>query len=184
VSDDNNPQDAPPPGSSPPSGAGASFFERARLAREQAATKAGELANKAGARAGELKDQVASRAGEVKDQVAQKANEVRDAGTARVGEMLDEFNAALPVIREAGYGLVKVEIQLGLPPKFVATFGAPVDATEERTAALLEKHGENKIAVMVLKALEVQTRFKIAGLKPSGLEIELGLTPHVTVRFG
>jgi hypothetical protein len=162
-----------------PQPAALGLFDRARLAREQATAKASELAS----RAGELKDQAATRAGDMKDQVAAKASEIKDASITKVGDVLDDFNAALPIIRQAGYALVSVDLQLGLPPKIIAKFGAPVDATEERTNALLAEHGDNVIAGMVLRAIQVQTKFKIGGLKPSGMEVELGLTPRVTVRF-
>jgi hypothetical protein len=201
----------------PPERFGSKLFDHARRAREQAAAKAsglatragelteqaaarageitgqaaaraGELTEQAAARAGELKEQAAARAGDVKDQVAARATELKDAGWSRVGETLDEFNAALPAVREAGYTLAEVDIQIGLPPKVVAKFATAPEIPDEKAEALLAAHADERLTALLLRALfqasRLQAKIKIAGLKAKGMEVEIGLTPHVTVKFG
>jgi hypothetical protein len=185
---------------------GSRLFDHARKAREQAAAKAaglvtrageltdqaaaraGELTDQAATRAGEIKDHAAARAGDVKDQVAARATELKDAGMSRVSETLEEFNTALPAVREAGYALVGVEIQIGLPPKVVAKFSTAAGVSEEKAEALLAEHADKKLTVLLLRALfqasKLEAKIKIAGLKATGMDVEIGLTPHVTVKFG
>lgn len=173
---------------------GSRLLDEAKKAKEQAqakasglASKANELTNQATTRAGELKDQAAAKAGEVKDQVSARAGEIKDAGFAKLLETLDDFNASLPVLREAGYSLASVDIQIGLPPKIVAGFSVSAAVTDERVEALLQEHAEKKFTVLLMKSLyqawRVQTKIKIVGLQPKGLQVEIGLTPTVTVMF-
>src|SRR4029453_14985772 len=116
----------------------------AKKARDQAqahasgvAGKASGLGNQAAAKASELKDLAASKASEAKVEVTAKASELLDAGAAKLAELLAAFNAALPVIREAGYTLAGVDVDVGLPPKVTASFSASDDATDERVEQLV-----------------------------------------------
>src|SRR5262249_29035608 len=88
-------------------GFGPQLLGRPKKAKEQAQSAATGLSNKAA---------------ELKDQAAAKAGAVKDAGLATLLETLDDFNAALPVIREAGYALRGIDIGIGLPPKVTASF--------------------------------------------------------------
>jgi hypothetical protein len=174
---------------------GSKLFDQARKAKEQAAARAAELATKAteikeqaATRAGEIKEQAAARAGDVKDQVAARATELKDAGMSRVNETMGEFNDALPAVREAGYALTAVEIQIGLPPKVVAKFSTAAEIPDDKAEALLAQHADKKFTALLLKALFQASRFQskihVAGLKATGMDVEIGLTPHVTVKFG
>ena len=113
------------------------------------------------------------------------------ADTARATDAagtLEDFNAALPALRDAGYALNAVDIQLGLPPRLVAKFNAAHEASDEKVQALLAEHAERRLTVLLLKALAQASRFqnsvKIVGMTPVGLEVEIGLTQHVTIKFG
>jgi hypothetical protein len=164
---------------------------RAKAARDQAqasvtgfASQASEVAS---SRAGELKSQVSAKAGDLKGQVAARASELRDATLAKLAETLDDFNAALPVVREAGYTLSDVSIAVGLPPTVTASFDASSNIASEQVEALLAQHADKKLTVLLVRALhqawQLQQRIHIAGLRPQGLSVELGLVPAVTVKF-
>jgi hypothetical protein len=155
-----------------PASFGSSLLERAKKAKEQAQLSAAGLANKAS---------------ELTDQAAAKAGELKDASLGRLLETLDDFNAALPVIREAGYTLSNVDIGLGLPPKVSASFVASDDVSAQNVERLIAEHAEKKFTLLLMKSLfqawQLQTRIKIAGLKPKGITIEIGMIPNITVRF-
>ena len=114
-----------------------------------------------------------ARAGEMKDQAADKAAELRDAGLAKVAAMLEEFNAALPAIKEAGYTLASVDIAIGLPPKISAGFDVSGEVSEERFEQLVAENADRKVTAMLMKSLhqawQTQSRIAIAGLKPTGI---------------
>jgi hypothetical protein len=166
---------------------GIPLFEEAKKAKEAAAAKASELAQQASDKTGDLKARTAAAAAEVKDQLVDQAADVKDAGLARVNELLEEFNAALPVLREAGYAVEKVDIQLGLPPRIVAGVTSAADVSEARIHGLIAENAERKLAVSLVKALsqarQLQSRIKMAGMQPSGLAVEVGLIPQISIKF-
>ena len=155
---------------------GSQLLDRVIKAKDQAA-----------ATAVQVKNQASVKAGEVSEQVTGKANDLRDASVTKAFEILGDFNAALPVLAEAGYVLSSVDIALGLPPKIVASFAASSHVSLEKVESLMSEHAEKKFTLVLMKSLhqawQVQMKVKIAGLQPRGIAIELGLIPSVTVRF-
>jgi hypothetical protein len=151
-------------------------LEKVRRAREQAA-----------ATANGLKDAVSDKVGDAKDLLASGASDLRDAGIGRMREALDEFNATLPALREAGYTLTDVSVAVGIPPKIVASFGTSDAVTEESTARVIEENQDHKLVVFLVRALfqawKLQMGINLAGMKPRGIAVEIGLTPRVTVKF-
>ena len=146
-----------------------SLLGRAKAVREQAQASVSDLAGKASGAA------------------VNKANDLKDAGLARLAETLDDFNAALPVIREAGYTLSSVDIGVGLPPKVSATFLASSDVSAENVERLLLEHADKRLTLLLVKALfqawQLQAKIKIAGLQARGLSVDIGLIPSVSVKF-
>jgi hypothetical protein len=159
------------------------FFSEAKKAKEAAAAKASELGQKTSDKAGEVK----ARAEEVKDQIREAAADVTGVGLAKLNEVLADFNAALPVLREAGYTVEGVDIGLGIPPRFVANFSPGSGVPEDKFEALLAENTERKLTILLMKSLheatKLQSKVDIKGLKPSGFSVVIGLVPEVTVKF-
>jgi hypothetical protein len=159
------------------------FFDEAKKVKAAAAARANELAQQASGKTEELK----ARAGEVKDQIAGQAAEMTEMGLTKVNETLADFNAALPVLREAGYTLEGVSIELGIPPKIVAGFSVATSVPEEKVEALLAENAERKLTVLLVKSIyqatKLQSKLNINGLRPSGVSVGLGLIPQIGVKF-
>ncbi|HTA91252.1 MAG TPA: hypothetical protein VK745_16815 [Polyangiaceae bacterium] len=170
------------PQQEPPSGSrfGMSLLGRAKTAKEQAQSSVTGLASRATGAA-------ATTADDLKGHVTAKANELKDASLAKLAEMLDDFNASLPVIREAGYTLSGVDIGIGLPPKVTASFLVSSEVSPETFERLMAEHAQRKFTLLLLKSLhhawQLHTKIKIVGLKPRGLSVDLGLIPVVSVKF-
>jgi hypothetical protein len=173
-------------------------IDKAKQVRDQAAAKAAELREQAAATAAQLKESVATTANDVSLNVAAKADDMRgtfaaaaseaiEASASKVREAIDEFNATLLILREAGYKVSEVDIAIGLPPKISANVTASETVTEERIAKVLEEHRHRKLTTLVLNALyqawRLQNAVQIVGMKPRGMSIELGLVPSVTIKF-
>jgi hypothetical protein len=184
-------------------------FQKAKQATEQAAAKAAELKEQASAKATELRESVATRAQDVKDQASAKATELREsvatkaqdvkdsvaataadlreAGNARIKDAVDELNTALPVIRQVGFSLSEVKIEIGIPPKIVAIFQPSSGVTEESFATASEEHAERKLTTLLVRSLyhawRLQKGLVVGSLKPHGIEVEIGLSPSVTIKF-
>lgn len=168
--------------------------QTAKGMKERATSRAAEMRDRTVSKAQEasdmalaMRDQASSKVGGLKDLLAGKIADVKDAALSGIGEMVADLNAHLPALREAGYTLSEVSVQLGLPPKLVATFAAQSDITEERIEAVIEEHKEAKVTSALLRALyganKLQNAIQIAGMKPRGIALEIGITPGVEVKF-
>jgi ABC-type Zn uptake system ZnuABC Zn-binding protein ZnuA len=159
------------------------FFNEAKKAKAAAAARANELAQQAPGKADELK----ARATDVKDQIAGQAAEMSEMGFTKLQETLADFDAALPVLREAGYTLESVSIELGIPPKIVAGFSVAAGVPEEKVEAILAENAERKLTILLVKSIyqatKLQSKLNIKGLRPSGVSVELGLIPQIGVKF-
>jgi hypothetical protein len=152
------------------------------------AKKAAELATQSASDlAVGMRDQAAAKVGGLKDLMVGKIAEVKDAAVSSVKEMVADLNARLPALGEAGYALSGVSVELGIPPKVVATFTAQSEITEERIETVIEQHQDAKVTVALLRALygayKLQNGIQIAGMKPRGIELEIGVAPSVNVKF-
>jgi hypothetical protein len=163
-------------------------------AREQAAARAAEIRDRTAARAedaleraAEAREQASARVSDVRDLLVGKFVEIKDAALSSVREMVDDLNAHIPALREAGYTLTEVSVDLGLPPKLVANFASAPDISQERVDAVIEEHKEAKVTVAMLRALhaahKLQNSIHLVGMRPRAIALEIGLTPGVVVKF-
>ena len=113
--------------------------------------------------------------------------ELANAGVAKVREMLSLFNAALPLLEEAGCRPCGVEVEITLPPKVVAYF-ATSDVSEEAIARITAEHPEKVLACAILKALvtgaRLQKGMEVGRLPATSLAVEIGLPPCLKLSFG
>ena len=163
--------------------------------KEHAAAKAAGIrdltvskAEAASSLAAEVRGQAAAKMGGWKDALVEKIADVKDAAFDNVKQMVDDLNAYLPAIKEAGYTLTEVSVEVGLTPKVVSTFAARPDITQERIDAVIAERPDAKITAAILRSLfaayKLQNAINIAGMKPHGIALEIGLTPSVAVKFG
>ena len=159
------------------------FAEMARKATEAAAARTDELTQFVA----ETSDVVKSLTAEAKDQLADATTEMKEAVLLRVRESLEDFNAALPVLREAGYVLDSVNIKLGLPPQITATLSSGAGVSEDQLETLLGQYAERKLTTLIVKsvyrATRLQSMLEIQGMRPSGLSVDVGLIPNIVIKF-
>lgn len=129
-----------------------------------------------------------SKAGDLGEQAASMVTDLKDASFAKWMETVTDFNESLPIIREAGYALTAVNIGIGVPPSMSAEFAVAEDIEAAKVEALIEKYAERTFTKLLMKALfeawRLQRKIKIVGLKPKNLQVDVGLIPVVTVKFG
>jgi hypothetical protein len=130
---------------------------------------------------------VVSLAGDLKEQLTAKAGELKDAGLAQLIATTEDFNASLPILREAGYTLSGVDIGIGLPPKLTAEFVVSAEVSPEVLEQLLTDHADKKLTVLLVKSLhqawQLHNKIDIAGLRAKSLSIEVGLIPEICVKY-
>ena len=159
------------------------LFDAAKKATESAAAKASELTRSATDTTETVRDIAAG----VKDQLADASAEIKALSSAKLNEALADFNAALPILREAGYVLDGVNIKIGLTPQIIANFAGGAVVSEERVDAILTEHAERPLTTLLVKAVRhattLQSKLSIKGMRADGLAVEVGLIPQVTVKF-
>lgn len=138
-------------------------------------------------RAAALKGRASSAVSDLTEQAAAKAGAILDAGFGQVGHAVADFNAALPIVREAGYALGDVTVEVSISPKISASFTAAEALTDEQTASIEQSHAQ-QLAVMIIRTLhrarKLQSSITVGRLRPLGLSISIGLSPSVAIKFG
>ena len=98
-----------------------------------------------------------------------------------------DFNNALPILSEAGYALKGITLGMGIPPSLAAEFSPSQEVSPENVERLLPQHADKKLTVVLIKALHnawlIQTKIAIGGLTPTGISVDVGLIPSVSVSF-
>ncbi|HTQ04174.1 MAG TPA: hypothetical protein VMI54_09965 [Polyangiaceae bacterium] len=162
---------------------GARLLARAKKAGDHAHASAADLTSKVG----DLREHAAVAASEFGDLTAAKMGELKEAGMSALVDALDDFNAALPAAREAGYALQGINLALGLPPRVTATFAATDKVTPENVEHVLATHADRKFTLVLIKSLyqawQVQRKIHVVGLKPSSLSVLIGFPPSVSINF-
>jgi len=150
--------------------------------------KAKEKASSATDKALALKDQASGAVSDLKDSAAAQASRALDAGLSQISQGVADFNAALPIVKLAGYTLGEVTVEIGLSPKIIASFHVAETISDEETDKVVADHAENKLATMLVRALhraaKLQRSLTVGGLKPMALSVAVGLSPVVAIRFG
>ena len=113
-------------------------------------------------------------------------SELANAGVAKVRELLSRFNEALPLLEEAGCTPSEVEVEVGLPPKVVASF-VTSEVSEEAIARITADNADRTLACAILKALakgaRLQKAVEVGRLHASSLAVEIGLSPVLKLTF-
>src|SRR5262249_54610597 len=132
-------------------------------------------------------EELKAKATGVKEQITEQAAEMSEMGLAKLNETLADFNAALPALREAGYELEGVNIELGITPKSVARFSFCRPTPNEKSEALRGATAERHLTVLLVKSIhqatKLQSKLNVKGMRPGGLSVEIGLVPKVVVKF-
>jgi hypothetical protein len=157
------------------------LFDAAKKTTEIVAAKASEVTQSV------TGDTIRDMAAGVKEQLADVTTDIKEMSAAKLDEALGDLNAALPILRDAGYVLDGVTVKLGLAPQIVANFAGGAVVPEERVDALLAEHSGRKLTTLLVKAVRhattLQSKLTISGMRADGLSLEVGLVPQVTVKF-
>jgi hypothetical protein len=134
------------------------------------------------------KEATGSAVSELRERAASISAGLTDATIERAKTALADFNAALPILRLAGYSVSEVGVELGIPPKIVASFAVADMLPDEEVEAMLAKHEDAPLACLLVRTLtrarKLQDSVKVGGLQRKGLALNIGLSPSVVVRFG
>jgi hypothetical protein len=116
-----------------------------------------------------------------------KAGGIKDAAMVKINESLDEFNAAIPAIKDLGFAVTDLKVGMGVPPEVSAKLtGTVASIKKEKVQKLIEANQGNKFLVTILKGLQtasdVQNKLGDLGFKGVTADVNL-LPPTIKVEF-
>jgi len=123
----------------------------------------------------------------VKEKVS--AINVPDLGVEKINESLERAKEILPIVKEVGYVLSEMEIEVGVPPAITMHFVADESSKKiEDIENVLSKFDKsNKLGYSILKglltALKIQKSLKLRDEELQEIEIGLGIPPKVILHF-
>lgn len=118
----------------------------------------------------------------------EKAQEVAGSVGDAADRLLDELNELLPILRGLGFTIRGLRVNVGLTPEVSATFVSSTDTVDPKLVQdQIERNAGKRMIVTALKGLlaAYHVRRQVTDLPVKGIELEitLGLSPNVDVRF-
>lgn len=147
-----------------------------------------DLIEKAKDSASTITDKIA----EVKDNLIGEESgaiieEFKDAGSSKVTEIVDMLDESKSYISRSGYELGSMNISLGIPPKISLSFNYKSSVSEEERNKLLLEVASRKVLSIILKCLfkagDFYSSAKFKEYKLGSVDISLGITPGVNIKF-
>ena len=113
--------------------------------------------------------------------------DLKDVGSDAMKALRDDLQQVLPAIQKAGYDVHAVDIDVAIPPKVSIKCRLRVDLPDEEDAALIASLEGSKMAQtavqLLIKAAELNAGLKLGHLQMFEVELMIGLTTGVKVRY-
>jgi hypothetical protein len=108
-------------------------------------------------------------------------------GVNKINETVGELNDSTAIIKEAGYELSEIEVDVGLPFGITPHFILKNNISNEKRAQLLEEAKDKKVIHTILSILfnisELQNNLTFNQFMLYEVVITLGIPPKINVRF-
>lgn len=112
---------------------------------------------------------------------------VKGAGHKKFTDTINNLNAALPTIEEAGFKLVRLDVDIALIPRLFARFRQVNLINDEKRREIFDQTKDKKLLNLMLKglfqAVSIRKDIDIDGMDLKEIELEIGLTPSVKLIF-
>ncbi|MPQ48897.1 hypothetical protein GCQ56_18010 [Marinifilum sp. N1E240] len=112
---------------------------------------------------------------------------VKSSSKEKLKKGIQNLNDAQPDIEEAGFVLIRLDVDIALLPRLFARFKQVHTISEEERKAILDKTKKNKflnfILIGLFKAVDIKGEVKIDSMDLEEIELEIGLTPSAKLIF-
>jgi len=112
---------------------------------------------------------------------------IKSAGKDKLKSGIQNLNDALPEIEEAGFVLIRLDVDISLLPRLFARFKQVRLISDEEREMILAKTKKNKFLNFILlglfKAVDIKNEVKIDNIDLKEIELEIGLTPSAKLIF-
>ena len=112
---------------------------------------------------------------------------IKSAGKDKLKNGIQNLNDALPEIEEAGFVLIRLDVDIALLPRLFARFKQVLPISNEEREKILTKTKKNKFLNFILlglfKAVDIRNEVNIDNIDLKEIELEIGLTPSAKLIF-
>jgi hypothetical protein len=157
----------------------------------QKAAQVQQMIQQAPNRAAEFREAVAAASGQlrqVRSEVQSTVNSLRTEGDDHLVRALQEIDGSMEILRDAGYVVQEVEMELGIAQRLIAHLEKVEDVPHSTIKSLLDVNQSLKtlhaILAALLKAEELADHVTLAHLTYYKLTVYAGLTPCVRLCWG
>ncbi len=123
----------------------------------------------------------------LKAKAGEMAGDLMNAGVQKLKETVDEVHSFAPHLKEVGYRLDSLQVELSLSPRVILHLDREFEANDDQFGAVLAKHSQRKMMCLVVKALlqanQLQKRLGFEASRFQGLEVEVGIPPQVRMKY-
>ena len=128
--------------------------------------------------------------GKLKDSVG-KINEAKESlanlGMEKARELLAQINSLLQLLQTAGYGVDKVDMELGLSPKVTIKLASGPAVKDDVLANIVRDHADEQLVVGLVSSLIQANRLRSAitlkTIELAGTTILLTTTPTISLQW-
>jgi len=125
--------------------------------------------------------------GDAKKKGSEIWTNIKSAGKDKLKNGIQNLNDALPEIEEAGFILVRLDVDIALLPRLFARFKQEKVISKEEREGILLKTKKNKflnfILIGLFKAADIKNEISIDKINLEEIELEIGLTPSAKLIF-
>lgn len=125
--------------------------------------------------------------GDAKKKGTEIWSNIKSAGKDKLKNGIQNLNDALPDIEEAGFVLVRLDVDIALLPRLFARFKQEHLISDEERESILNKTKKNKflnfILIGLFKAADIKNEVNIDNMNLEEIELEIGLTPSAKLIF-
>jgi len=125
--------------------------------------------------------------GDAKKKGSEIWSNIKSSGKEKLKKGIQNLNDALPEIEEAGFVLIRLDVDIALLPRLFARFKQVRLISDEERETILTKTKKNKFLNFILlglfKAIGIKNEVKIDNIDLKEIELEIGLTPSVKLIF-
>jgi len=117
----------------------------------------------------------------------EEVSSASDFGARKLKEIFNDISNARELVKEAGYELSEIEVEMSIPPAITPHFLFLETISITRQKELLERTKGSKMLSLLLKSLftasKLQSNVKMDDFRMDEVEVQIGIPPSIKLKF-